>query len=65
MICVSFPSEVPTLENSENLRFKVCKDFRLPIEVGMDLENFQSKRFKVCKVFRLPIEVGMTLENSQ
>ena len=65
VICVSFSSEVPTLENSEKLRFKVCKDFKLPIEVGMDLENLQSKRLKVCKVFRLPIEVGMNPENSQ
>ena len=61
VICESFSSEVPTLENLEKLRFKVCKDFRLPIEVGMDLENLQSKRLKVCKVFRLPIEVGMKL----
>ena len=42
MICVRFSSEIGMdPENSQCERSKVCKDFRLSIEVGMDLENLQ------------------------
>ena len=43
-------------ENLQSERYKIYKDFRFPIEVGMKPENSQLKRYKVCKDFRFPTE---------
>ena len=36
-------------KNPQVEKFKVFKDYRFPIEIGMDLENPQPKRPKVFK----------------